>query len=277
LTPSGLIVITDLDGTLLDEKSYSYEASLPAIQRLKSAGIPLVLCSSKTYSEILRLWRELDLKDPFIVENGGAIFSPPRHFPFPLKGAGRKDQFEVIELGTNVSILRAVLMETARECRAQVKSFGAMSLEEVSVLTGLPREAAGLAMRREYDEPFLVGEGDCGALFATLRAKGFIVAQGDRFFHLTGNHDKGKAAQVLVNLYRQQGRQVFNVGLGNSANDLPLLREVDRPILIRRADRSWDAEVTAGIPGVRRTVAIGPHGWREAIEEMMTEAGWRLR
>ena len=73
MTPSGLIVITDLDGTLLDEKSYSYQASLPAIQRLKSAGIPLVLCSSKTYSEILPLWRELDLKDPFIVENGGAI------------------------------------------------------------------------------------------------------------------------------------------------------------------------------------------------------------
>ncbi|MBI2349190.1 MAG: HAD-IIB family hydrolase [Deltaproteobacteria bacterium] len=276
MTPSAPIVITDLDGTLLDEKSYSYQASLPAIQGLKSAGIPLILCSSKTYSEILRLWRELDLGAPFIVENGGAIFFPPRHFPFPLKGAGRKDQFEVIELGTNVSILRAVLMETARECRAQIKSFGAMSPEEVSVLTGLPREAAELAMRREYDEPFLVGEGDCEALFAALRAKGFIVSQGDRFFHLTGNHDKGKAAQVLVRLYRQRGRQVFNVGLGNSANDLPLLHEVDRPILIRRADGSWDAEVTASIPGIQRTAAIGARGWREAIEEMLTEAGWRL-
>ena len=277
MSPSGLLVITDLDGSLLNQATYSYEASYPAIRELLSREIPLILCSSKTYSEVVRLWRELNLRDPFIVENGGAIFFSERYFPLAVKGTGRKDEFEVIELGTNVSILRAVLMETAREYRVQVKFFGAMSLDAVSVLTGLPREAAKLAMRREYDEPFLVGEGDCGALFATLRAKGFIVSQGDRFFHLTGNHDKGKAAQVLVRLYRQRGRQVFNVGLGNSANDLPLLREVDRAILIRRSDGSWDAEVTASIPGIQRTEAIGPHGWREAMEKVLTEVGWRLR
>jgi len=31
------------------------------------------------------------------------------------------------------------------------------------------------------------------------------------------------------------------------------------------------------IEGIQRTEAIGPHGWREAIEEMLTEVGWRLR
>ena len=265
-----LVIITDLDGTLLDQETYSYETSLPAIEKLKSLKIPLVLCSSKTYSEIVRLWRELNLKDPFIVENGGAILFPVRYLPFPLKGAGRKDEFEVIELGMNVAILRAVLMETARECRVQVKSFAAMSLDEVSVLTGLPRDDAVLAIQRDYDEPFLVGEGDWERLFTDLKTKGFVVSQGDRFFHLTGNHDKGMAVRKLLDLYRRYNPGIVSVGLGNSANDLPLLGLVDRPFLVRNPDGSCDVEVLKEMPEIMRTHGIGPRGWTEAIEEVLS-------
>ena len=269
MSPSGLLVITDLDGSLLDQATYSYEASYPAIRELLSREIPLILCSSKTYNEVVRLWRELNLRDPFIVENGGAIFFSERYFPLAVKGTGRKDEFEVIELGTNVSILRAVLMETAREYRVQVKFFGAMSLDAVSVLTGLPRDDAARAMQRAYDEPFLVGEGDCEGLFTALRAKGFVISQGDRFFHLTGNHNKGKAVKILVNLYRRNGSEILAVGLGNSANDLSFLSEVDRPVLIRNQDGSWDTEVLGRIPGIECTQGVGPQGWTEAVEKIL--------
>ena len=45
---SKLIVYTDLDGSLLDGTSYSYEAATPALTALREQGIPLVLVSSKT-------------------------------------------------------------------------------------------------------------------------------------------------------------------------------------------------------------------------------------
>lgn len=70
---SKTIVITDLDGTLLDQ-TYSFEGARPAITLLKEKRVPVVLCSSKTRPEI-ELYRErLGFKDPFIVENGGAIY-----------------------------------------------------------------------------------------------------------------------------------------------------------------------------------------------------------
>lgn len=277
MSPSALVVITDLDGTLLDEKSYSYQASLPAIQGLKSAGIPLVLCSSKTYSEVLSLWKELALKDPFIVENGGAIYCPEGYFSAPLPGFKSQDSFQVLELGTDVLTLRRILAETAARCRARVRSFGKMGVDEIRALTGLTRKQAALAVKRQYDEPFLIEGGDGERLFRALIGKGLTVTRGGRFFHLVGNHSKGKAVRMLFDLYRQRDPGFMSVGIGDSANDLQLLTEVDRPILIRRADGSWDAEVTARIPGIRRTAAIGPHGWREAIEEMLTEVEWRLR
>jgi len=277
LSPAALIVITDLDGTLLDEKSYSYQACLPAIQKLKSAGIPLILCSSKTFSEILPLWRELDLGAPFIVENGGAIYFPEGYFSAPLPGFKSQDSFKILELGTDVLTLRRVLAETAARCRAKVKSFGIMEVDEIRALTGLTRDQAGLALKRRYDEPFLIEGGDGERLFRALTGQGFTVTRGDQFFHLIGGHEKGRAVRILLDLYGRRDAAAVSVGLGNSANDLPLLREVDRAILIRRSDGSWDAEVTASIPGIQRTEAIGPHGWREAIEEMLTEVGWRLR
>ncbi|MFQ5841365.1 MAG: mannosyl-3-phosphoglycerate phosphatase, partial [Thermodesulfobacteriota bacterium] len=60
-------------------------------------------------------------------------------------------------------------------------------------------------------------------------------------------------------------------GLGNSANDLPLLRQVDRPISIRNPDRSYDLEIVKKLPHIERTQGIGPHGWREAVERILAD------
>ncbi|MGH7772843.1 MAG: HAD-IIB family hydrolase [Candidatus Binatia bacterium] len=269
MTRSRLIIITDLDGSLLDQETYSYEATLPVIQRLLSLEIPLILCSSKTRSEIVRLWQGMKLRDPFIVENGGAIYCPARYFPLPPRGFKPQGSFGALELGTRVSKLRQVLMETARQCDARVRSFGSMGVDEVTALTGLARDQAALALKREYDEPFLVEGGDRERLFRALIGKGFTVTHGGRFFHLMGGHDKGKTVKILLDLYRRRDPKIMSVGLGNSANDFPLLSQVDRPILIRKPDGTWDREVAEKIPFAERTQAIGPNGWREAIEKIL--------
>jgi ribonucleotide monophosphatase NagD (HAD superfamily) len=46
------IVFTDLDGTLLDESTYSHAEASPALHLILATSTPLVLCSSKTRAEI---------------------------------------------------------------------------------------------------------------------------------------------------------------------------------------------------------------------------------
>lgn len=267
-----LVIITDVDGTLIDQETYSYESSLPAVARLMSLKIPLVLCSSKTRAEIMRLRQELHLKDPFIVENGGAICAPAGYFPFPLTGFKSTGAFRSFELGTRVSKLRQVLNDTASDCHVKVKFFGSMSVEQIAALTGLTREQAALAREREYGEPFLVEGKNQDQLIRALIGKGFSVTSGDRFFYLTGNHDKGRAVKILLDLYRRVEPKMTSVGLGNSPNDFALLCQVDRPVLVRKSDGSWDTEVTQKLPLVERTEARGPLGWREAIEKILATA-----
>jgi hypothetical protein len=74
-TPA-LIVFSDLDGTLLDHETYSWQPAAPALDALKQRGIPLILASSKTAAEIAGLRAEMGFADcPAIVENGAGMLS----------------------------------------------------------------------------------------------------------------------------------------------------------------------------------------------------------
>lgn len=266
---SRLVIITDLDGTLLDHSTYGCENSLPAVERLKALGIPLVLCSSKTASEMVELWRRLGLRDPFVSENGGAVYVPRGYFSFPLSGTKERDSWDVLELGADIASLRRALSEAARRSGVEVRTFGEMNPDEVARLTGLAPEQAALALRREYDEPFVLERGSPKPLTAELEAAGFSVTWGGRLFHLGRGNDKGKAVKHLLELYRRADPGIRSVGLGNSTNDLPLLRQVDRPILVRNEDGSYDDLVLKALPGIERTREIGPRGWSEAVARLL--------
>jgi len=57
--------------------------------------------------------------------------------------------------------------------------------------------------------------------------------------------------------------RVSTVGLGDSANDEPMLRAVDIPVLVRKSDGSHLEVVD--LPGLIIAPYAGPEGWREAI------------
>ncbi len=268
MKPIDLVIFTDLDGTLLDQTHYGYQASLPAIRRVQSRNIPLILCSSKTRHEMEPLWRELDLKDPFIVENGGAIYFLPDTFPFSIEHAELRDELKRLPLGQPIDRLRHVLLEEARRVEAKVQFFTGMTPARVAELTGLSPHQVLAASQREFDEPFVV-ESNQENLLALLSSRGYTISRGDRFHHVSHGSDKGKATRVVLDLLRRMNPALRSVGLGNSANDLPLLRVVDQPILVRNPDLSWDEIVAQQLPTVRKTARIGPEGWREAIEEIL--------
>jgi predicted mannosyl-3-phosphoglycerate phosphatase (HAD superfamily) len=79
-----IIVYSDLDGTFLDHRTYSCADSLNAFHLLTGHGVPIVFCSSKTRAEIETILEELPVKNPFIIENGAAIYVPLDFFQFPI-------------------------------------------------------------------------------------------------------------------------------------------------------------------------------------------------
>jgi mannosyl-3-phosphoglycerate phosphatase len=138
--------------------------------------------------------------------------------------------------------------------------------EVVGRLTGLTLEAARRALEREHDEPFLLEDAaHAGAVAAAAERRGLRVTRGGRFLHLTGATDKGRALRELLARVAPGGGlsgPPATVGLGDAANDLPLLLAVERPIVMPRRDRRLDPELAP---------APGPAGWNAAVLTVLEE------
>lgn len=268
------VIFTDLDGTLLDAENYAFDESREALERVKSAAIPLVFCSSKTRAEQEYYRAALDIADPFIVENGSAIFVPRGYFGFDFPFHHIRDHYAVIELGISVENIRNLLREIRGQLQLPLTGFGDMDLPELCRITGLAPEAACRARQREYSETIVpsLSAAEFRRLESRLAGKGLLGVPGSRLYTITGkNADKGRAVQRLGELFRREFGRVITIGVGDSQNDFPMLNAVERPFLVQKPGRRW---APADSPRVRKIAGVGPAGWKIAIAEIL--AGYTL-
>mgnify|MGYP005837185127 CR=1 FL=1 len=263
------IVFSDLDGTLLDARSYDFSAAQPAIDYLKQNGIPLVLCTSKTHPEVIALRQRLQIDDPFIVENGSALFFSPDYFTDLAEPVGIYGDYRAIVLGKTYDQILTFLSDLKDTYQLPIRGFSEMNLQAVQHYTNLPAAEAALARNRFFSEPFVLEEGSDlpDSVKKKIQAGGFRLLRGNRFFHLLGNSDKGLATRRLIELFRKKwpDEKLITMGIGDSMNDLEMLREVDVPVLVNKPDGTHQQGI--GLDNLLLTRGIGPEGWREAIEQ----------
>jgi mannosyl-3-phosphoglycerate phosphatase len=272
--PLDLLIFTDVDGTLLDHRTYSFSAAADSLALLARQGVPLILCSSKTRAELEVLSLALGLDHPFISENGGGLFVPDGYFPFAVRGSRQVGRYSAIEFGLPYFEIVRRLRASAAAAGVRVAGFHDLGDEEVARLCALPIGAARLARQREYDEAFLVRDPHPAAarrrLFAALEADGLSCTVGGRFDHVSGPTSKAHGLAVLRMLYRRAGRRrIVTVGLGDGLNDLELLRAVDIPVVVRNDDGRENAELRRSLPFSRQTTACGASGWNEAVGHLL--------
>ncbi|KYK26256.1 hypothetical protein AYK26_05610 [Euryarchaeota archaeon SM23-78] len=256
-----LIIFTDLDGTLLDHNTYAFEAAKLGLELVKEKNIPLVLCTSKTFDETVYYQKLLGINEPFIVEDGGAIYIPQNYFNFGFECQEKKGHL-VIELGTDYGNLRRALLEI-KEQGFEITGFGDLGFEQISQDTGLSLEMAKLAAEREYDEPFKLIKGDESVLKKLIEERSLKLSKGGRYYHITGKNDKGKTVALLTSLFKKQygEEEVVTLGIGDSENDFAMLDAVDKGYLVKKTDNSYASE------DYEKAEGIGPDGWRFVIEK----------
>ncbi len=264
-----LLVFTDLDGTLLDHNTYSFEPALPALRALKSREIPLLICTSKTGAEIEKYRKLLGNDHPFISENGGGIFIPEGYFSREFDYDKRINGYTVIELGTPHEALSEVLKSISGETGIRIKGVSDMSVPEIVEHTGLDEESAKLAGKRDYSEPFVIygDEDDIETVRGQIKRRGYNYTRGGRFHHILGENDKGKAVRILTGLYEREAGGLETIGIGDSLNDLPMLETVDIPVLVQKPDGGYDSGIE--LENTIYADGAGPCGWNSAILKLL--------
>ncbi|HSQ78723.1 MAG TPA: HAD-IIB family hydrolase [Nitrospirota bacterium] len=264
-----IIIFTDLDGTLLHPRTYSFDEARPALELIRQRDVPFVLCSSKTRAEIEGHRRRLANNHPFISENGGGVFIPEGYFPSFVE-CEKQDGYRLVRFGSPYRELRNALMDLRERLSIKVRGFGDMSVQEIAYITGLSESEAALSKMRDFDEPFIFEESGAKAdvFLQAIEARGYRWTRG-RFYHITGENDKGRAVTFLKGLYEKKYNTIRTIGIGDNLNDLPLLRVVDHPVLVRNGNGTYEEEIK--LSNLIRADGIGPQGWNRAIMRFLEE------
>ncbi len=264
------LVFTDLDGTLLNHSDYKFDDARQAIEYLKQNNIPLIIVTSKTFSEVRILQEKIGIKCPFIVENGAGIYIPPDEI---LTKGIMPHQNRHIQISQAQSYLEIRLFFKVLQKDHKIRGFGDMDKDEVMELTGLDEEDVIHAMRRDFTEPFIIEEDvDILKIKDLANNVGLDIVRGGRFYHLISKgQDKAKAMKHLTYLYEERlGKDLKMIALGDSANDFTMLEAADVGVLIQLYNGEYaDIECT-GIEcnNILRSTYPGPKGWNKSLLEI---------
>jgi mannosyl-3-phosphoglycerate phosphatase family protein len=267
-----LVIFTDLDGTLLDLKTYSHLPALEALALIVSEGVPLVFCSSKTRLEQSHYQKQLGIRGIMIVENGSAILIPRNYFAYEPPSSRTSENHYVIELGDTAERIRNELDATRRETGLRFRGFREIALEELCHLTGLEPEAALRAQTREYSETIVSEMSDAEMTFfrEALQARGLTCIKGSRF-HTVGSSkaEKGRAVKLVTELFRNEMADVCTVGIGDSTNDVGMFASVDMAFLLQRPDGSWES---MQLSHLNRVEGSGPVAWNRLVCDLLAKS-----
>ena len=257
---SSLWVVSDVDGTLMDH-SYDLTPAKETIKLLQELSIPVILCTSKTAAEVKVIRKQLNLSDPYIVENGAAIYGE----------CLKKVNGEII-LGEKYGKLERILSSISNEINYDLVPLNNISDKEATALTGLKGNSLNLMRDRHWSMPFLnppeSKEEEINICCERLNVE---IFRGNRMSHLLSiNSNKGKAIDALKKYSNNSNIKI--IGLGDSPNDLPLLLNSDYKIVIP-SPGGPNLELLEKLNGHKFTLASDPngYGWKSEINKLINK------
>ena len=192
------VIYTDLDGTLLDHHTYSFEEALETVHALRDRGIPIIPCTSKTRAETAELMHAAGPSGPMIVENGAAIWVP-NDWGLSRPAGAEDAEAWCHSFGPSRGMIRRQLAILSIEWGNRYQSLCDLSDKQVAAITGPGLDSAARAKDRHYCETlvWLGTPADRAAFADQVEALDMRCLQGARFVHVLACGGKAEAVSWL--------------------------------------------------------------------------------
>lgn len=227
--PKKLIIVSDLDGTLLPPSKIPLERDLAAIRRFEAAGGKFAIATGRTIQAAIRYQTMLGLQNPMIVYNGAAIYDSVQDkvlFSECLPEAALEMTREIMEAypEVGVEVLRAETAYVVRNTEWEKHHIALCGVEPVyCTLDEIPKDGwlkVLFAMSPAEIPPFIeaIGKMDYHEVD--------FIQSADIFYEMLPKHvTKGSALAPYRQLVGMRDAQI--VAVGDYDNDLELLRQAD--------------------------------------------------
>ncbi|MET4896369.1 Cof-type HAD-IIB family hydrolase [Sphingomonadaceae bacterium jetA1] len=240
MTPPIRLVVSDVDGTLVDPDKRLRAVTIAAVRRLEAAGVGFTIISARPRSGLGWLADELAIDAPMAAFNGGTVFR---------RNGAIEAQYRVpVDVVKDVLALAAetpVAIWVFADDRWYASRGDGQHVEHEAMASAQPPVLASdfASLVDRVDKITLVS--DDAELLRALHAKAdaihgtaATIAQSQTYYldvtALAAN--KGDGVAILAAAFGVPLEQV--AVLGDQANDLPMLRRAGLPIVMANAPQA---------------------------------------
>ena len=253
-----VLIFSDLDGTLLNRDTFSFDEIKNYILYLISNDISLIPNSSKTKEEINEFNKKLGEDLPYIVENGAAIFDLHlinSNFP------------EEIVLSREIEEILTIFNEKIpKNLVSKLKFLHNLDLSDQMKILGLSKEKIRNALKRKYSIPLLFNGNisEKREIKNLVKSAGLTLQEGGRVINLCDNVSKSMAMKKVVKLFNKiSNDKLTTIAVGDNFNDLEMLKNSDIPCLVFNDKFTLE---TININNCLVSKKSAPEGWEEIVK-----------
>lgn len=237
------LIAVDLDGTLLNSQAEISDKNLSAIAKLNDSGVYFVPCTGRTYSEIPEPLKNNEDVRYIIYSNGAVIFdtkTEKRYFNSISKGKTKEIYDVLSNYKAHITIrqngnccVRKEVLDEGNISYYNIWSAHVDVIEKYGVLVEDFETWKYTLDNTEVISIFFHSEEERQDCIKRIEALGDLLVVSVAPFNIeiiSKNAGKGNA---IINLANKLGIDISKTaGLGDSGNDLPMMKVVGIPIAV---------------------------------------------
>ena len=264
------LIFSDLDGTFLHHKTFDFKILVEDLHILEKEKYLFIPISSKTYDEIILIKDKINLNFPFSVENGSCSY-----FPQTTTNVKNKNIiYHKIRSKTSKSIKYIESILDSKEFNKFKNSFQMiknLSNKEIMKITNLKKKNIQHFLNREFSISILwTGNKEALKAFQKKLNHNYLdIKFGGKIFNISGFSNKVDGIKIIIKYFKKRSflnSNFFTIGIGDSENDINMLKYTDYSALIKKSDGKYlklnDKYIFI------KSKKIAPQGWKEVMSQI---------
>ncbi len=259
---NNILLFTDLDGTLLNKKTFEFKAALDLVKNCIRKGINIIPNSSKTDLELDEICEDLDIPKVYISENGSCING--------LNFLSNSLNKEICLSRSKHIIYKNFTENVDVKLRQKCLILENETLKHQIEILGLPENKIHKALNRKFSFPFIF-EGNKVSeieLKKVVKKNGLKIQFGGRVLNLGDEVSKGNAMQKFVSLLSKETKKNYIlICVGDNENDFDMLDKCDYPCLVKNGPLKKVSFKNECIFSKQEA----PYGWVEVVNKALNK------
>jgi len=233
----GYLLVSDMDGTLLNSEKRISNENLNAIDYFVSEGGKFTVATGRMVQSVEQFINQLKMELPAILHNGAKIYDYKNNkiiAQYPIE-EDRKEVFERIKKDKphiGIEIFAEEVVYIYRSCE-RTKRY---EKHEFDIVYNMPEEV----WKKEWLKVLLIGDkkelDELEKEYKSVYDKGTVFRSGANFLDVVSNKvSKGKALEKLIKIHNIDPEKV--IAIGDNMNDIEMLERANYGFYIKNGEK----------------------------------------